>query len=142
MAIALSSVILALLHYADIWDLSFTGCPIHYTPLTVPLVLQNTSSLQQLTSAALPEERNRCCRHVASSVKHKRERDTVIRYKKRCAQSIIVKRNANISVQKQKRILLIGKGAQEEQNGTNFSFVAPSSEELLGRNKFDQNALL
>ena len=76
-----------------------------YAPLTVPLVLQNTSSLQQLMSAALPEEVNRCCRHVASSVKHKRERDTVIRYKKICAQSIIVKRNANISVQRQKRIL-------------------------------------
>ena len=30
----------------------------------------------------------------------------------------------------------------EEQNGANFSSVAPSSEELCGRKEFDQNALL
>ena len=34
------------------------------------------------------------------------------------------------------------RASQEEQNGENFSSVAPSSEELLVRKEFDQNALL
>ena len=33
------------------------------------------------------------------------------------------------------------RASQEERNGANFSFVAPSSEELLARKDFDQNAL-
>ena len=32
--------------------------------------------------------------------------------------------------------------SQEEQNGANFSFVAPSSEELRVRKEFDHNTLL
>ena len=32
------------------------------------------------------------------------------------------------------------RASQEEQNGVNFSSVAPSSEELWVRKKFDQNA--
>ena len=32
--------------------------------------------------------------------------------------------------------------SQEEQNGANLSFVAPSSEELWVRKELDQNALL
>ena len=41
---------------------------------------------------------------------------------------------------KQSRIPSEG-ACQEEQNGTNFSYIAPSSEELWARKGFDQNAL-
>ena len=34
------------------------------------------------------------------------------------------------------------RSSQEEQNDANFSFIAPSSQELWMRKEFDQNALL
>ena len=47
-----------------------------------------------------------------------------------------------VGVEELKPWLLNIQVSQGEQNGANFSSVAPSSEELLVRKEFDQNALL
>ena len=47
-----------------------------------------------------------------------------------------------VGVEELKPWLLNIQVSQGEQNGANFSSIAPSSEELLVRKEFDQNALL